>query len=67
MRHIGYGPTYRELAELIGVASVNAVVGHLHALRAKGIVTWHPQRPRSLKLTAKRKARPLLPYRGLIG
>jgi repressor LexA len=36
IRQHGYPPTMKELAELIGVRSVNAVAEHLKALERKG-------------------------------
>ena len=32
----GRPPTFREIGERLGIASVNAVTGHVHALLAKG-------------------------------
>ncbi|MDU7134330.1 MAG: DNA-binding protein [Enterobacteriaceae bacterium] len=38
IRQHGYPPTMKELAELIGVRSVNAVAEHLRALQRKGLI-----------------------------
>ena len=39
IRQHGYPPTMKELAELIGVRSVNAAAVHLQALARKGFIT----------------------------
>ncbi|MBM7633803.1 LexA family protein [Geomicrobium sediminis] len=46
----GYAPTFRELAELLGVKAVSAVHTLFSRLKAKGIVTWEYDKPRTLKI-----------------
>jgi repressor LexA len=50
VQHHGYPPTLTELAEAIGVQSVNAVSQHLQQLEAKGLVTRVKGRPRAIRL-----------------
>jgi repressor LexA len=46
----GYSPSLSEIAEEMGVA-VSAVHGSLTRLRRAGMVTWDPNRARTLRLT----------------
>lgn len=46
----GYGPTYRELGDALGIASTNGVADHLDRLEAKGFIE-RPGLARTLKLT----------------
>jgi len=56
IRHLtethGYAPTLAELRNNLGIASANAISGHLKALRAKGLVTWKEGRSRTLRILA---------------
>ncbi len=45
----GYPPTYREIQKDFGFGSIEAVHGHLRALKAKGKVTWVPGSARTLR------------------
>jgi repressor LexA len=46
----GYWPSFREIQEHFGFRSTNAVMGHLRALEAKGVVTRVPGQARTFKL-----------------
>jgi len=46
-----YGPTIREIAAAMGIASVNGVQGHLAALEKKGVVRRTPGVARGIELT----------------
>lgn len=46
-----YGPTIREIAEAMGIASPNGVVAHLKALEHKGLIKRMPRRSRGIKVT----------------
>lgn len=39
-RLTGRSPSIRELCDRLGIAGPNAVVGHLRALKRKGLVVW---------------------------
>lgn len=43
-----YSPSYRDLAALLGVSSLNAVKCHLRALEKKGMVTRDGRKARTL-------------------
>jgi len=47
----GYGPTVREICEVVGLASTSTVHGHLTRLQRQGYITWQPEKVRTLKLT----------------
>jgi repressor LexA len=51
LRHQGYPPTVRELAQHLGVA-IGTVQAHLRALERKGALTRRPFQARGLGLTA---------------
>jgi repressor LexA len=46
----GYPPSYRELGEILKLASPSTVKGHLVSLREKGYVNWEEGRPRTLHI-----------------
>jgi repressor LexA len=46
-----YGPTIREIAAAMGIASVNGVQGHLDALEKKGVLRRKPGIARGVILT----------------
>ena len=46
-----YGPTLREIAAAMGIASVNGVQGHLKALQKKGVLKHTPGIARGIELT----------------
>jgi repressor LexA len=46
-----YGPTVREIAAAMGIASVNGVQGHLDALEKKGVLRRKPGIARGIELT----------------
>lgn len=45
----GFGPTWREIGDGVGLRSTNAVDGHMQRLRAEGTVTWHPRKQRTVR------------------
>lgn len=47
----GYPPSVRDISDLMGGISTNAVHGHLDALMTKGLVNRHPKVARSLTVT----------------
>ncbi len=47
----GYGPTIREIAEVMGYSSPNGVVCHLKALEKKGLINRASHKSRSITLT----------------
>jgi len=55
-RRFGYPPTIRELAELHGVASTNAIADVVGYLLAKGLVRKASRLARSLTLTDEGKS-----------
>lgn len=54
----GYPPTNRELADLMGLSSANAVAEHIRALKRKGLVSVAPGIARGI--TPARLKEPLL-------
>lgn len=49
--NMGYfGPTVREIAAALGVASTTAVVGHLEALERKGYIKRHAGKTRGIEV-----------------
>jgi repressor LexA len=53
IRHRGYGPTVREIAQHFGINSPNGVVCHLKALEKKGLITREPNMSRAIRLAAE--------------
>lgn len=49
----GYSPSVRDLSDLMGGISTNAVHGHIEACARKGLVTRHPKIARSLTVTER--------------
>lgn len=50
----GCSPTYRELAELVGIKSTNCVNDHLHWLERKGLIDRGADgRARQMRLTMR--------------
>lgn len=47
----GYSPSVRDLSDLMGGISTNAIHGHLDACARKGLVSRHPKVARSLTVT----------------
>lgn len=47
----GYSPSVRDLSDLMGGISTNAIHTHLEACAKKGLVTRHPKVARSLAVT----------------
>lgn len=45
-----YPPTVRELGEMVGLQSSSTVQGHLERLKLKGLISWEPCQPRTLKV-----------------
>lgn len=58
----GAPPTVREIASALGIASTNAVAGHLDALARAGVLTRSPRRARGLRVadTAAPRSIPIL-------
>ena len=48
-----YGPTVREIAAWLGIASPNGVFRHLAALEKKGAIVRHPKRARGIEVAAR--------------
>lgn len=48
---LGVSPTYMEIAQHVGVRSINSVSEHVRRLVAKGLLRAHEGRSRSLSLT----------------
>ncbi len=51
-----YAPTWRDLMARFGWASTNAAQCHMEALQKKRLVTWEPQKQRTLCLTESGQA-----------
>lgn len=47
----GHPPTYRELADRLGIKSTNGIAEHLVALQRLGLVRWSARKGRTLTLT----------------
>lgn len=45
----GYGPSHKEIAAAVGLASTSTVSHHLHRLRDEGLVTWTEGLQRTLR------------------
>lgn len=45
-----YSPTYREIAEAMGLTSQSTVHKHLHCLKAEGIITISPTAKQAIKI-----------------
>lgn len=64
----GYGPTVREIGEILGISSPNGVMCHLRALVKKGKITRIANRSRAIELTEKShrlRENVTLPLRGV--
>ena len=48
-----YSPSYREIAESLGVSSPATIHQHMQTLKSKGYLDLDPNAPRSLQLTSK--------------
>lgn len=48
----GYCPTFREIAQAVGVSSVSTVAWHVKELRRAGVLVQEPGRHRSLRAAA---------------
>lgn len=53
MREHQTAPTVRELGDLAGISSPNAVVGNLRALRAKGLIQFGGGKTRNIRLVGE--------------
>jgi SOS-response transcriptional repressor LexA len=51
----GHSPSYAEIGEAVGLVTRSAVLHHLRALRAEGLVTFSERRPRTVRLVEKAK------------
>ena len=49
-REHGHSPSVREIGSAVGIGSPNGVLGHLRALRRKGVVVWCYGKRRTLRL-----------------
>lgn len=54
---LGFPPTVKELAELIGVSSPNAAADHVNALKRKGYITVAPGAARGISLVEQKPKR----------
>lgn len=54
---LGFPPTVKELAELIGVSSPNAAADHVNVLKKKGYITVAPGAARGISLIEKKPKR----------
>ena len=59
-RKYGNSPTFRDIAEKFDI-SVGTVQDHLKSLSNKGIISWIPGRPRSIKLQRDRQTYNTIP------
>ena len=50
VRRNGFPPTFREIGNVLGLANVNAVRGHVAALEKKGYITKDPDKARSIRV-----------------
>ena len=50
-RHHDCPPSLRELLVILGHTSANGVSEMLVKLKLRGLVTWHPRKSRTLRLT----------------
>lgn len=46
----GYSPSFREIADLVHLASPSTVYGHLGQLKKKGFINWEPTQPRTIQI-----------------
>lgn len=53
MAEKGYGPTVREICDMLGLSSPSTVHVHLKSLEKKGMITRDPLKSRSIMLTQK--------------
>lgn len=51
-----YPPSVRELCEIIGLKSSSTMHRHLEGLKLKGLVTWEPYTPRTIKILEQDKS-----------
>lgn len=49
-RRPGVAPSVREIMEECGYTSSSTIHNHLHHLKREGLVTWDPEKPRTLRL-----------------
>lgn len=45
-----YSPSFREIAEGIGLKSTNTVYNHMHSLKERGKVDFEENKPRTIRL-----------------
>ena len=50
----GYAPSFREIADEVGIASTNGVSDHVKALVRKGLLLHDPRVARSVRLVSRR-------------
>jgi SOS-response transcriptional repressor LexA len=50
---LGYTPSYHEIMARVGLRSSQGLADHLKRLRAKGLVTWDKNRPRTLRVVSR--------------
>ncbi|WP_343711213.1 LexA family transcriptional regulator [Kosakonia radicincitans] len=55
----GYPPTNKELAALIGAASVNSATAHLRALEKKEVITITPHVSRGIRINTSNLSAPM--------
>jgi repressor LexA len=52
----GFSPTIRELCDLLGITSTNAMADALWSLRRRSLLTWEEHRARTFVITDAGKA-----------
>lgn len=56
----GKPPSFRELANQLGISSINGIQCHLRSLRSKGLVDWDEGRSRTLRRATPAAGIPIL-------
>ncbi len=59
-------PSVRDIRDHLGITSTNAVCELINMAGARGYLTWEERSPRTLRLTDKAKALPVLLYEGRV-
>jgi len=49
----GYPPTFRELANRVGLRSSSTIYSRVSKLRRQGLVQWEPEQPRTLRVVQR--------------
>ncbi len=51
----GFPPSYRDLMKIVNLKSSSTIKRHLDNLKTKGLITWEPGLPRTLKIISREK------------